>query len=168
MQYYLAPLEGITTYVYRNAYHMCFGGVDKYFTPFIVPHKNKKFDARERKELSLEHNNGLFVVPQLLTNNSGDFIKTANDIKAMGYEEINLNLATRVANIRKRKKITQMELSNSTGVSYASIRRFELTGNISLISLTKLALELGCIEEIRNLFSNVPYQNIEEVLNEYK
>ena len=92
MKYYLAPLEGITTYVYRNAYHACFGGVDKYFTPFIVPHKNKKFDARERKELSPEHNEGLFVVPQLLTNNAEDFIKTANEIKAMGYEEINLNL----------------------------------------------------------------------------
>ena len=92
MKYYLAPLEGITTYVYRNAYQACFGGVDKYFTPFIVPHKNKKFDAREKKELSIEHNDKIFVVPQLLTNNSEDFIKTATDIKAMGYEEINLNL----------------------------------------------------------------------------
>lgn len=92
MKYYLAPLEGITTYVYRNAYQACFGGIDKYFTPFIVPHKNKKFDAREKKELSQEHNKGLLVVPQLLTNNAEDFVKTANDIKAMGYKEINLNL----------------------------------------------------------------------------
>lgn len=92
MKYYLAPLEGVTTYVYRNAYQVCFGGVDKYFTPFIVPHKNKKFDARERKELSRDHNKGLCVVPQLLTNNAEDFVKTANDIKAMGYDEINLNL----------------------------------------------------------------------------
>ena len=43
MQYYLAPLEGITTYVYRNAYHKHFKKMDKYFTPFIVPHKDKKF-----------------------------------------------------------------------------------------------------------------------------
>lgn len=83
-------------------------------------------------------------------------------------EEINLNLAKRLANIRKRRKITQKELSKRTGVSYGSIRHFELTGNISLISLTKLALELGCINEIRNLFSNVPYLSIEEVLNENK
>lgn len=91
MKYYLAPLEGVTTYVYRNAYHMYFRKMDKYFTPFIVPHKDKKFSTRELKELSPEHNDGLVVIPQLLTNNSEDFFKTAKDIHALGYNEINLN-----------------------------------------------------------------------------
>ena len=83
-------------------------------------------------------------------------------------EEINLNLAKRLAAIRKRKKITQKELSYFSGVSYGTIRHFELTGNISLLSLTKLASELGCVEDIRNLFTDVPYQSIEEVLHAYK
>ena len=43
MKYYMAPLEGVTTYVYRNAYHKYFKSLDKYYTPFIVPHKDKKF-----------------------------------------------------------------------------------------------------------------------------
>lgn len=81
-------------------------------------------------------------------------------------EEINLNLAKRVKLIRKRKKLSQEQLSKASGVSYGSIKRFETTGNISLISLTKIALELGCIDEIRNLFTDVPYLSIEEVLNE--
>ena len=55
MKFYLAPLEGITTYVYRNAYHKYFRPMDKYFTPFIVPHIDKKFNTRELKELSKEH-----------------------------------------------------------------------------------------------------------------
>lgn len=92
MKYYLAPLEGVTTYVYRNAYHQHFRPMDKYFTPFIVPHKEKKFSTREKKELSPENNRGLFVVPQLLTNNAEDFLKTARDITQFGYDEINLNL----------------------------------------------------------------------------
>ena len=92
MKYYLAPLEGVTTYVYRNAYHNHFHSMDKYFTPFIVPHKEKKFSTREKKELSPENNQGLFVVPQLLTNNAEDFLKTAKDITEFGYNEINLNL----------------------------------------------------------------------------
>lgn len=93
MKYYLAPLEGVTTYVYRNAYHQHFHKLDKYFTPFIVPHKDKKFNTRELKELSPEHNQGLFVVPQLLTNCAEDFIKTAGEIQSrFGYQEINLNL----------------------------------------------------------------------------
>lgn len=92
MKYYLAPLEGVTTYVYRNAYHRYFRPMDKYFTPFIVPHKEKKFSTREKKELSPENNQGIFVVPQLLTNNAEDFLKTAKDITEFGYDEINLNL----------------------------------------------------------------------------
>lgn len=92
MKYYLAPLEGVTTYVYRNAYHQFFHPMDKYFTPFIVPHQNKKFSTREQKELSPENNKELPVVPQLLTNHADDFLKTATDIKALGYQEINLNL----------------------------------------------------------------------------
>ena len=104
MNYYLAPLEGITTYVYRNAYHRYFHPMDKYFTPFIVPHKDKRFNTRELKELSPEHNKGLRVVPQLLTNNSEDFLKTAGDIVAMGYEEINLNLGCPSKTVVTKKK----------------------------------------------------------------
>lgn len=104
MKYYLAPLEGITTYVYRNAYHKYFRQMDQYFTPFIVPHKDKKFSTRELKELSPEHNRGLNVVPQLLTNNAEDFLKTANDIVSMGYEEINLNLGCPSKTVVTKKK----------------------------------------------------------------
>lgn len=39
MQFYLAPMEGLTGYVYRNAYHKYFPAADRYFTPFIT---NKK------------------------------------------------------------------------------------------------------------------------------
>lgn len=104
MKYYLAPLEGITTYVYRNAYHKYFHKMDKYFTPFIVPHKDKRFNTRELKELSPEHNKGLLVVPQLLTNNAEDFIKTAKDITNMGYDEINLNFGCPSKTVVTKKK----------------------------------------------------------------
>ena len=40
-KYYLAPLEGITTYIFRNAYHRCFYPMDKYFTPFLVPQQKR-------------------------------------------------------------------------------------------------------------------------------
>ncbi|WP_461816055.1 tRNA dihydrouridine synthase [Faecalimonas sp.] len=92
MKYYLAPLESVTTYVFRNIYHKYFLPLDKYFTPFIVPHPNKRFNTREKKELSREHNQGLYVVPQLLTNRAEDFITTAKEIASMGYSEMNLNL----------------------------------------------------------------------------
>lgn len=37
MKYYLAPMEGLTTYHFRRVYHKYYGGVEKYFTPFLLP-----------------------------------------------------------------------------------------------------------------------------------
>ena len=81
-------------------------------------------------------------------------------------DEILIDLAKRVKNIRKRKSLTQIELSRISGVSYGTIKRFETTGEISLNALTKISLSLDCVNEIENLFSNVEYKSIEEVLNE--
>lgn len=81
-------------------------------------------------------------------------------------EEIDLALAKRVRNIRKRRKISQEKLSRLSGVSYGSLKRFETTGQISLLSLTKLAIALDCTEEVRGLFTQIPYLTIEEVIRE--
>lgn len=92
MKFYLAPMEGVTTYIFRRAYHNTFRSMDKYFTPFIVPHTQKKMAQKEWVELNPEHNKGMFVVPQVLTNNAEDFVRTAKMLYSYGYEEVNLNL----------------------------------------------------------------------------
>lgn len=81
-------------------------------------------------------------------------------------EELDKKLALRMRNIRKRRSISQQKLSAMSGVSYGSVKRFESTGQISLRSLTKLAMALGIADELRELFTQVPYRNIEEVINE--
>lgn len=35
MKYYFAPMEGLSTYIFRNAWRSCYRGADKYFTPFL-------------------------------------------------------------------------------------------------------------------------------------
>lgn len=81
-------------------------------------------------------------------------------------EEMNKKLADRVSQIRKRRKISQKELSEKSGVSLGSVKRFETSGQISLISLTKIAIALGCSNEITEMFVDVPYRNIEEVISD--
>lgn len=83
-------------------------------------------------------------------------------------EELNQKLAERVRNIRRRRSISQQKLANISGVSYGSIKRFEQTGQISLLSLTRIAMALDIAGELRNLFTEVPYQDIQEVINENK
>lgn len=92
MRLYLAPLEGITGWIYRSAVYECFGGFDKYFVPFIRPNQMGHFSAREKKDILPAHNAGMRTVPQILTNQAGDFLCTAAKLKEYGYEEVNLNL----------------------------------------------------------------------------
>lgn len=89
MKYYMAPMEGLTGYVYRNAYHKFFRPMDRYFTPFIA---NKKMSNGEIGDLLPEHNEGMHVVPQILTNRSEDFLAVAKEIAQYGYDTVNLNV----------------------------------------------------------------------------
>ena len=83
-------------------------------------------------------------------------------------EEINENLAKRIRNIRRRRRISQERLSEISGVSLGSVKRFDSTGNISLLSLTRISIALDLADEIRNIFAEVPYQSIEEVIHDRK
>lgn len=92
MQYYHAPMEGITGYLYRNAQKDHFRQPDKYFTPFIVPNGNRGLNHRERNDVAPEHNQGMYIVPQIMTNRAEDFLRTCRELKELGYGEVNLNL----------------------------------------------------------------------------
>lgn len=92
MAYYFAPMEGISNYVYRNAYHKHFHGFDKYFTPFIAPNKKRYLSSKSLNDILPDNNLGLCIVPQILTNKAADFIGTAQELKTYGYDTVNLNL----------------------------------------------------------------------------
>lgn len=93
MKFYFAPLEGLTGYIYRNAYHTYFGEhIDKYFTPFIAANQSKSFKTKEMNDILPENNQGINLVPQILTNKADDFIHTSKKIKQLGYDVVNLNL----------------------------------------------------------------------------
>lgn len=81
-------------------------------------------------------------------------------------EELDLKIAQRIRDIRKRRSISQKRLSEMSGVSYGSVKRFETTGQISLVSLTKLAMALDIAGDLRNIFTQIPYRDIQEVINE--
>jgi transcriptional regulator with XRE-family HTH domain len=85
------------------------------------------------------------------------------------YYEKQLEIARRFVAIRKARNITQQRLSALSGVSYASIRRFEKTGDISLASLVKLALALQLYDDLDSLFKRRhEYRSIEELINDQK
>ena len=101
MQIYLAPMEGITTFIYRNAFARYYGGIDKYFTPFL---SNKSLSHKEINEVSPEHNTGLAVIPQILTNQTEVFLSIAARLADYGYREVNLNLGCPSGTVVAKKR----------------------------------------------------------------
>lgn len=86
---YAAPLEGLTGFVWRKAHNEIFGGVDKYYTPFISPSSNYEFQTKELRDLTQNESN---LVPQIIANKSEMFIWAAEAMRDMGYDELNFNL----------------------------------------------------------------------------
>lgn len=106
MKFYLAPLEGITRFSYRNAVNKYFGkGVDKYFTPFFAPHTKRTMNMKEMQDVLPENNLGINLVPQILTNSAEDFLRFERDMREMfGYDEVNINLGCPSGTVVPKKR----------------------------------------------------------------
>jgi len=105
MNLYLAPLQGMTTACYRNAYARIFGGIDAYYSPFIATADNEKISRALLKDLLPEHNEErVKLVPQLLSNNGGAFRRFAGAIYEMGHTEINWNIGCPFPMVTNKKK----------------------------------------------------------------
>lgn len=93
MNFYFAPMEGITGHIYRRAFHKYFPAPDRYYTPFISPDGNKILRNKEKRDVLPENNAGMQVVPQIITNRADYFLMAAEYLKSeYGYTEVNLNL----------------------------------------------------------------------------
>lgn len=78
--------------------------------------------------------------------------------------EIQTLIAGRIRMIRRRRKISQKKLSELSGVSLGSLKRFEQSGEVSFLSLIKIAAALGLNKELEHLFEDVPPLSIEEII----
>lgn len=104
MKKYAAPMEGITGYVFRNAHHGVFPGADRYYTPFLSPGTGKALSTREKNDILPEHNRGIKLVPQILTNHAEAFLQTAACVGELGYSEVNLNLGCPSGTVTAKRK----------------------------------------------------------------
>ena len=92
MEYYFAPMEGLTDSVYRHLHHAYFPGVDKYYMPFFSPTVHRSLTPREARELPFADQESFQAIPQILCKNPEDFVWAAEQCRDRGYREVNLNL----------------------------------------------------------------------------
>ena len=92
MQYYFAPMEGLTDSIYRRLHHKYFPGVDRYYMPFISPTIHRQLTHKEDRELPLADSEKFIAIPQVLTKVPEDFLWAAQVCADRGYSEVNLNV----------------------------------------------------------------------------
>ena len=92
MRYYFAPMEGLTDSIYRSVHHKHFGGVDRYYMPFLSPTIHRCLTHKEDRELPAAGSVPFAAVPQILTRVPEDFLWAAQVCADRGYEEVNLNV----------------------------------------------------------------------------
>lgn len=101
---YFAPMEGITTYTYRNTHNEFFGGCDAYFAPFISPSENERVSERHLRDILPENNKDITLVPQTLTNKSEYVLMFEKQIEKIGYGEFNINIGCPSGTVVKKGK----------------------------------------------------------------
>lgn len=104
MQFYFAPMEGVTGSLYRRCHQEHFPSIDRYYIPFLEPREGKCFDGRDKHEVDPSENKGIPVVPQLLTNRADRFLDGARRLADLGYGEVNLNLGCPARTVITRGK----------------------------------------------------------------
>ena len=92
MQIYFAPLESITGYVFRNVYEEYYGGIDRYFTPFITATDSRRLRNKEMRDILPENNQVGCLIPQIMSNRAEEFLRVADQMAELGYDTVNLNL----------------------------------------------------------------------------
>jgi len=102
MKIHLAPLQGYTNTDYRKLYAKYFGGVDKYYSPYLRFEPNKELKKSVLKDILPENNEGINLVPQILGTDTNLFIELAKKFENYGYKEINWNLGCPYPMVTKR------------------------------------------------------------------
>lgn len=104
MKLYYAPLEGITTYTYRNTHKEVFDGCDYYYAPFITPVENEKLSIKNLRDILPDNNGDTPLKVQVLTNNLDAYLRFENEITPMGYDEVNLNFGCPSGTVVKKNR----------------------------------------------------------------
>ena len=104
MRYYFAPMEGLTDSIYRRLHHRYFGGVHRYYMPFISPTVHRSLTNREDRELPVADSEAFTAVPQLMTKVVDDFLWAAQQCADRGYTQVNLNTGCPSGTVVAKKK----------------------------------------------------------------
>lgn len=175
-----SPLQGFTDFRFRNAQNKFFGGIDTFYSPYIRLNGKLEIKNSYHRDLLPENNEGLEVIPQVLTNDADEFIFVAKYVQSLGYKELNWNLGCpypmvarpkNPPNIDGQKMSASMQIANKSGMGSGLISNTEKINHIlerahnetDIIVSMKMRLGYETTQEILDVFpilDQYPLKNI--------
>ncbi len=168
MKLFFAPLEGITTYTYRNTHNEFFGGCDKYFAPFITPSVNERVSIKSLRDIVPERNQNTPLEVQVMANHRDAFLNFEEKITELGYDSVNLNFGCPSSTVVKKNRgsgifrdleglerfldeifqKSKLEISVKTRTGFANSKAFDQILDIyNKYPVTQLIIHPRCREE---------------------
>ncbi|PIK15210.1 tRNA-dihydrouridine synthase family protein [Halobacteriovorax sp. JY17] len=99
----LAPIKGVTNYIFRNALEATFGGADSAIAPYIVTKESGELNQRQLFDVDFTKNQ-LPTTAQILTKEVSQFLHVAKLYKDMGVKKVNLNMGCPYPMVANRTK----------------------------------------------------------------
>ncbi len=156
----MAPMEGITTAVYRRVYRKWFEGIDRMYTPFLVANRTHKFKTREKKETEVCSQD---LIPQILTDKAEHFIWAARVFKSAGFREVNLNAGCPSATVTtKRKGAGMLEDTRALRSFLDEVFTAKENGDLPEISIkTRVGVSFYSeAEDIADIYAMYPFARV--------
>lgn len=100
---YFAPLQGFTTYAFRNAHNRTFGNIKRYYSPFVRIEHNS-FRNKDLKDILPENNAGVTFTPQIIAGTPDEVQKLIDMLVSKGYSDIDINMGCPFPLITKKGK----------------------------------------------------------------
>lgn len=154
LKIYQAPLQGLTDYVFRNAIDQIFGGIDQFFTPYLVFENDGKIKPSRMREVLPKNNAVDNITPQILVKDSQEASKMIELIKQLEYNSVNLNLGCPYPMVTNRGRGAGLLPFPERVRSILETMFSEFNGTISI--------KLRC-----GLTSSVEQQEVLNVLNDF-
>ncbi|MBQ7974999.1 MAG: tRNA-dihydrouridine synthase family protein [Clostridia bacterium] len=155
MKLYFAPLEGVTTFTYRNTHNQMFGGCDAYFAPFITPSDIEKVSMKNLRDILPERNSEINLKIQVLTSRSDSFFKFVRKVGELGYREININLGCPSGTVIKKGRGSGF-LRDTEGLDRFLDEIFSQT-DLTVSVKTRIGFESGTeMEELLKIYNKYP------------
>ena len=146
------PFQGITDVHYRNVFQNYFTGIDKFFTPFFSGIQKENSKNLKTDEINPLFNDINHLIPQLLSNDSAEILRFAEQCKTMGYNEVNLNMGCPYPQVALKKRGSGLMPYTEMVAKMMN----ELKGNLPLAFSIKCRLGYHNSTELEEL---LPYFN---------